>query len=69
MQDLNRIAALPGQKIILRGNHDYWWTSLKKMQQATEGKFMFLQNNFFACGDVAVAVRAAGFAVVGSVYG
>ena len=24
------------------------------MQQATEGKFMFLQNNFFACGDVAV---------------
>ena len=54
MQDLNRIAALPGQKIILRGNHDYWWTSLKKMQQATEGKFMFLQNNFFACGDVAV---------------
>ena len=26
MQDLNRIAALPGQKIILRGNHDYWWT-------------------------------------------
>lgn len=54
MQDLNRIAALPGQKIILRGNHDYWWTSLKKMQQATEGKFMFLQNNFFVCGDVAV---------------
>ena len=54
MQDLNRIAALPGQKIILRGNHDYWWTSLKKMQQATESKFMFLQNNFFACGDVAV---------------
>ena len=35
-------------------DHDYWWTSLKKMQQATEGKFMFLQNNFFACGDVAV---------------
>ena len=27
---------------------------LKKMQQATEGKFMFLQNNFFACGDIAV---------------
>ena len=54
MQDLNRIAALPGSKIILRGNHDYWWTSLKKMQQATENKFMFLQNNFFACGDVAV---------------
>ncbi len=54
MQDLNRIAALPGQKIILRGNHDYWWTSLKKMQLATENKFMFLQNNFYACGSAAV---------------
>ena len=39
MQDLNRIAALPGRKIILRGNHDYWWTSLKKMQQATADNF------------------------------
>lgn len=54
LPDLNRIAALPGQKIILRGNHDYWWTSLKKMQQATGNAFMFLQNNFFACGSTAV---------------
>lgn len=61
MQDLNRIAALPGQKIILRGNHDYWWTSLKKMQQATEGKFMFLQNNFLPAAMLPSAVRAGGF--------
>lgn len=30
LTDLNWIAALPGRKIILRGNHDYWWSSLKK---------------------------------------
>ena len=36
LTDLNWIAALPGRKIILRGNHDYWWSSLKKMQTATE---------------------------------
>ena len=53
-KDFEFLQSLPGQKIIMKGNHDYWWTSLKKMQQATEGKFMFLQNNFFACGDVAV---------------
>lgn len=35
LTDLNWIAALPGRKIILRGNHDYWWASLKKMQTAT----------------------------------
>lgn len=52
--DLNRIAELPGKKIILRGNHDYWWTSLKKMQQKTENTFSFLQNNFFPFGDYAV---------------
>lgn len=54
MPDLNWIAALPGRKIILRGNHDFWWSSLKKMQQATENKFEFLQNNFFACGNTAI---------------
>ena len=65
MQDLNRIAALPGQKIILRGNHDYWWTSLKKMQQATEGKFMFF------CLRRRCRLRFARLdsAVVGSVFG
>jgi predicted phosphohydrolase len=26
--DLNWIDALPGTKIIIKGNHDYWWGSL-----------------------------------------
>lgn len=34
--DFAFIDALPGQKIILKGNHDYWWATLNKM------------NNFFA---------------------
>ena len=54
LTDLNWIAALPGRKIILRGNHDYWWSSLKKMQTATENNFSFLQNNFFTCGTTAI---------------
>ncbi len=54
LSDLNWIAALPGKKILLRGNHDYWWTSLKKMQLATENKFSFLQNNFYNCADTAI---------------
>ena len=31
MVDLEWIHSLPGTKLLLRGNHDYWWTSLKKM--------------------------------------
>jgi uncharacterized protein len=52
--DLNAIIALPGEKIILKGNHDYWWTSLKKMENLTENKLRFLQNKFYAVDGVAI---------------
>ncbi len=44
--DLQWIDDLPGTKVLLRGNHDYWWTSLKKMKEAFP-KLEFLQNNFY----------------------
>ena len=35
MQDVQRIKpflqSLPGQKIIMKGNHDYWWSTANKM--------------------------------------
>ena len=30
--DLAWIDALPGRKILIRGNHDLWWSSMKKMR-------------------------------------
>ncbi len=53
-QDLDWLAALPGRKLLLRGNHDYWWTSLKKMQQRYGTSFEFLQNDCIMLGDIAV---------------
>jgi len=44
--DLEWINQLPGNKVLLRGNHDYWWTSLKKMKEAFPD-LEFLQNNFY----------------------
>lgn len=32
IEDLQFIDSLPGKKILSRGNHDFWWTGLKKMQ-------------------------------------
>ncbi len=52
--DLDWLAALPGRKILLRGNHDYWWTSLKKMQQFTQEQFLFLQNNCIMSENIAI---------------
>jgi predicted phosphohydrolase len=51
--DLAWIDDLPGRKILLRGNHDYWWTSLKKMKEAFPN-LIFLQNNFFEYGDYVI---------------
>ena len=31
--DLQWIEALPGRKILLKGNHDFWWNTASKMQQ------------------------------------
>ena len=32
-EDFRFIDSLPGKKIIGRGNHDYWWTTVKKMEE------------------------------------
>ncbi len=45
--DLAAIAVLPGRKILVRGNHDYWWGTVGKMNQEMQGALFFLHNNFF----------------------
>lgn len=32
-EDFSFINALPGKKLILKGNHDYWWCTRKKMDE------------------------------------
>jgi len=39
-EDFKFINNLPGKKVIIKGNHDYWWTTLKKMED-------FLTENHF----------------------
>jgi len=52
--DLEAIASLPGRKIMIRGNHDYWWQTLSKMTKAVGGKIEFLNNNFTSAGEWAI---------------
>jgi uncharacterized protein len=33
LPDLRFLDSLPGHKILSRGNHDYWWTSLAKIEK------------------------------------
>ncbi len=56
--DFAFLDALPGTKYIVKGNHDYWWTTARKMQTfwAEQGfsTFHLLHNNCAFYGDVAL---------------
>ena len=43
-QDLKALDQLPGKKVLSKGNHDYWWTSLKKMNEANFKSLHFIHN-------------------------
>ena len=51
MPDFKLIEDLPGEKIILKGNHDYWWGSVTSMHKAFEENnittIKFLHNNSY----------------------
>ena len=57
-EDFAFINALPGKKILLKGNHDYWWTTASKMKKffADNGfhTLDILHNNCFFYGDYAI---------------
>ena len=56
--DLAFIEALPGQKILSKGNHDYWWCTLNKFKQhfALRGysTLNILHNNAYKVGPYVV---------------
>lgn len=53
--DLDWIHSLPGTKVILRGNHDYWWTSLSKIEKIMPPSIHIIQNNAFQWHDIGIA--------------
>ena len=44
---------MPGKKIISKGNHDYWWNSISKLNSLYE-ETNFLQNNHYVYKDYAI---------------
>ena len=45
--DLQWIHELPGTKVLLKGNHDYWWGSLSKVIKVLPPSIHLVQNNVF----------------------
>lgn len=44
-EDLQRVCELPGRKLILRGNHDYWWSSIGRVRRMLPEDCYALQND------------------------
>ncbi len=57
-KDFLFISHLPGKKIILKGNHDYWWTTAAKMKRFFAEKEIcnieILHNNCFFYENMAI---------------
>ncbi len=58
-KDFEFINNLPGKKILLKGNHDYWWTTVTNMRKYIEEKDFknidFLYNNSYQIEDKIIA--------------
>ena len=58
-EDFEFVNSLPGNKIILKGNHDYWWTTTKKMNEFVKNNnyenIKFLYNNSYDLGEYVLA--------------
>ena len=52
-QDLNDIGSLPGIKILLRGNHDYWWCGITRLREMLPSGMYAIQNDAVKIGDAA----------------
>lgn len=48
--DFEYIAHLPGKKIIIKGNHDYWWNAIGKVREVLPKSFIALQNDAIKIG-------------------
>lgn len=63
--DFAWLESLPGTKIISKGNHDYWWSTLTKMEAFLQDEgfetIRFCHNNAYVVGDIAVCATRGWF--------
>ncbi|MEX0961611.1 MAG: metallophosphoesterase [Simkaniaceae bacterium] len=52
--DLNWLASLPGTKLLIKGNHDYWWPSKKKLESILPPSIYAIQNDAFLFNETAI---------------
>lgn len=51
LPDIEAVGALPGRKVLVRGNHDFWWSSLTQVREALPAGMYALQNDCLELED------------------
>ena len=49
--DLEEIGRLPGKKVIIRGNHDYWWNTISRVREILPRNMYAVQNDSIKFGE------------------
>ena len=52
--DLDYIGGLKGKKIIIKGNHDYWWSSISELRSTLKNETYALQNDAIKFGNIII---------------
>ena len=66
LEDLKELASLPGKKVFIRGNHDYWWNGITRLRDsAPNDSFVFLQTDAVKIGEF-VFIGSRGWTCPGS---
>ena len=65
LPDFRLLDSFPGRKLLLKGNHDYWWQGITKIREALPKNIHALQNDSVKIGNV-VFCGSRGWAVEGS---
>ena len=65
LKDISCFADLPGKKILIRGNHDYWWHSVSRIRASLPENVYALQNDAMKIGSV-VFTGTRGWSVEGT---
>lgn len=53
MADLEWISKLPGKKVCFKGNHDLWWSGIKKLNTLFDD-ITFMQNDVYMVEKIAI---------------
>ncbi len=54
LPDLQAIGKMPGKKVLIRGNHDYWWSGINRVREALPPGMTALQQDAFDLGECVV---------------